>query len=89
MSSLIHNLSIKKTLTIAMATLVLFMLLLSALSIIINKNGTRALHEVADVGVRQMNAINRSEANLTQANASIREYLKAWQESEETSELNR
>ena len=89
MSRLIHNLSIKKTLTIAMGTLVLFMLLLSALSIVINKNGTRSLHEIADVGVRQMNAINRSEANLTQANASTREYLKAWQENETTSELNR
>ncbi|WP_404344921.1 methyl-accepting chemotaxis protein [Vreelandella venusta] len=89
MSSLIHNLSIKKTLTIVMATLVLFMLLLSALSIVINKNGSHALHEIADVGVRQMNAINRSEANLTQANASTREYLKAWEDGEPASEMNR
>lgn len=89
MSSLIHNLSIKKTLTIAMGTLVLFMLALSALSIVINKNGSSALHEIADVGVRQMNAINRSEANLTQANGSTREYLKAWEDGEPTSEINR
>ncbi|XQU09301.1 methyl-accepting chemotaxis protein [Halomonas sp. LY9] len=89
MSSLIHNLSIKKTLTIVMATLVLFMLLLSALSIVINQNGSLALREIADVGVRQMNAINRSEANLTQANASTREYLKAWEDGEPASEMNR
>ena len=61
-----------------MATLVLFMLLLSALSIVINKNGSNSLHEIADVSVVQMNAINRTEANLTQANGSTREYLKAW-----------
>ena len=58
MGTVIHNLSIKKTLTIVMATLVLFMLLLSALSIVINKNGSNSLHEIADVGVVQMNAIN-------------------------------
>ncbi|MFI8749463.1 hypothetical protein ACIGG6_05605 [Vreelandella lionensis] len=57
MGKIIHNLSIKKTLTIVMATLVLFMLLLSALSIVINKNGSNSLHEIADVGVVQMNAI--------------------------------
>lgn len=89
MGKIIHNLSIKKTLTIVMATLVLFMLLLSALSIVINKNGSNSLHEIADVGVVQMNAINRTEANLTQANGSTREYLKAWEDDENTSEVNR
>lgn len=89
MSSLIHNISIKKTLTVAMGTLVLFLLMLSALSIVINNNGSQALREIADVGVRQMNAINRSEANLTQANASTREYLKAWEDDEPASEMNR
>ena len=89
MGKIIHNLSIKKTLTIVMATLVLFMLLLSALSIVINKNGSNSLHEIADVSVVQMNAINRTEANLTQANGSTREYLKAWEDDENTSEVNR
>ncbi|WP_404376952.1 methyl-accepting chemotaxis protein [Vreelandella aquamarina] len=89
MNRIIHNLSIKKTLTIVMATLVFFMLLLSALSIVINKNGSKSLYELSEMGVTQMNAINRSEANLSQANGSIREYLKTWEEGENSSEVER
>ena len=54
-----------------------------------NKSGSKSLHEIADVGVVQMNSINRTEANLAQANSGAREYLKAWENNEANSEVSR
>ena len=85
-----RHLSIKWTLTAALALMVLMIGLISGLGFYANHTSGRALEELADVNVRLTNLANRTQVNALQhkrswtvLQASVRKaiLIKAWKAS--------
>ncbi|MBB3329930.1 methyl-accepting chemotaxis protein [Halomonas campaniensis] len=77
MKRLVNDLSIKAGLTLVMALLITFMLAMAAVGFVTNRAGSAALSELADTGIVQMNAINRSLVNLAEVRAALQDALDA------------
>ncbi|KXS39497.1 Tar ligand binding domain-containing protein [Modicisalibacter tunisiensis] len=52
------NLSIRRSLTLALAALVLMIALISAVGIYSNQTGSQAVNELSDINIEQANTIN-------------------------------
>ncbi|GAA0578614.1 methyl-accepting chemotaxis protein [Halomonas salifodinae] len=79
-SSLIHRISINMLLTGLMATLITFLLLQAFAGMAGNRMSSQAVAELSELGIRQLNAANRTQLHTSLSRERLGEYLEAWRE---------
>ncbi|MBZ9556500.1 MULTISPECIES: methyl-accepting chemotaxis protein [unclassified Modicisalibacter] len=69
-----HDISIRRSLTFALAALVIMIGLISALGIYANNASSTAVDELSEINVEQANTINRTQVNLLNTASALKEY---------------
>ncbi|MCE8032901.1 HAMP domain-containing protein [Billgrantia tianxiuensis] len=64
MNRILRNLSVKASLTISLALLTLFILVVAGMGIFMSQNGERALRQLDEVNVTQLNSMSLTRAHL-------------------------
>lgn len=88
-SSLINRLSLKVLITGLMVTLITFLLLQAFAGMAGNRMSSQAVAELSELGIRQLNAANRTQLHITLSREKLGEYLEAWREEASQSQLSR
>lgn len=70
-----HNLSVRKGLTLAFSILVLMVALVSGLGFYSHKISSSSLAELAEINVEQLNSINRAQLNMSQGETRLVQFV--------------